>query len=144
MLAKWGNKTHAKLKEVQSLVGVLSFAATCIKQGRAFFARILNFLRDMPYNGWTEIPAEVRKDIGWWKYVAPKFNGVSYIPVDFWSKPDSWISTDACLSYGGGYFNGEYLHFSFSDDLKNAAKFINQLELFIPWKVVELWGTKLR
>ena len=60
-----GNKTHTKLKEVQSLVGVLSFAATCIKQGRAFFARILNLLRDMPDNGQAEIPVEVRKDIKW-------------------------------------------------------------------------------
>ena len=71
----------------------------------------------MPDNGQAEIPVEVRKDISWWQYVAPKFNGVSFIPVDFWSKPDSWISTDACLSGGGGYFNGEYFHFSFSDDL---------------------------
>ena len=45
------------------------------------------------------------------KYVAPKFNGVSYIPVDLWSKPDSWISTDAFLTGGGGYFNGNYFHF---------------------------------
>ena len=44
LLTNWGNKNHAKLKEVQSLVGVPSFAATCIKQGRAFFTRILTFI----------------------------------------------------------------------------------------------------
>ena len=43
LLEKWGSRTHTKLKEVQSLVQILRFAATCIKQGRAFFARILNF-----------------------------------------------------------------------------------------------------
>ena len=69
LLTKWGSKTYTKLKEVQRLVGVLSFAVTCIKQGRAFFAGTLNFLRDMPYNGQAEIPVKVRKDINWRKYV---------------------------------------------------------------------------
>ena len=60
------------------------------------------------------------------------------------SKPDSWISTDACLSGGGGYFNGEYFHFDFSEELIAKGKYINQFELFVLWKAVELWGAKLR
>ena len=66
------------------------------------------------------------------------------LPVDFWSKPDSWISTDACLSGGEGYFNGEYFHFDFSEALITKGKYINQFKLFVLWKAVELWGTKLR
>ena len=117
MLINWGEKSHASLKEIQSLVGVLSFVVTCINKGRMFFARILNFLRQMPDTGKSKIPDDVRKDINWWKLVALKFNGVSYITVDFWSKPDSWISMDACLMGGGGYFNGEYFNLRFSDKL---------------------------
>ena len=64
--------------------------------------------------------------------------------MDFWSKPDSWISTDACLLGGGGYFNGEYFHFDFSEALIAAGKYINQFELFILWKAVELWDAKLK
>ena len=71
MLINWGEKSHASLKEIQSLVGVLSFVATCIKQGRVFFARIINFLRLMPDTGKSKIPDDVRKDINWWKLVAP-------------------------------------------------------------------------
>ena len=78
------------------------------------------------------------------KEIAPLYNGVSCILVDFWSKPDSWISTDACLSGGGGYFNGEYFHFDFSEALIAKGKYINQFDLFVLWKVVELWGVKLR
>ena len=37
LLGEWESKTHASLKEIQSLIGVLSFASTCIHQGRAFF-----------------------------------------------------------------------------------------------------------
>ena len=85
---EWGTKTHASLKQVQSLVGVLSFVSSCIRQARPFFSRVLNFLREMQNRG-TKIPVEVRKDIAWWKEIAPLYNGVSCIPVDFWSKPDS-------------------------------------------------------
>ena len=74
LLGKWENKTHASLKEVQSLVGVLSFASSCIQQGRAFFSRILNFLREMPLTGKSKIPEDVRKDISWWRYIAPLWN----------------------------------------------------------------------
>ena len=75
--------------------------------------------------------------------MAPYYNGVSCIPATFWSKPDSWISTDACLTCGGGYFNGEFFHFDFSETLMAKDKHINQFELFILWKAVELWGEKL-
>ena len=84
------------------------------------------------------------KDIGWWRKVAPWYNGISCIPVDFWSKPDSWISTDAYLFGGGGYFNGEFFHFDFSETLLSKAKYINQLELFVLWKAVGLWGNRLK
>ena len=43
LLQDWGNKMHASLKEVQSLVGVLNSASSCVHQGRAFFSRILIF-----------------------------------------------------------------------------------------------------
>ena len=66
-LSIWENKTHATLKDVQRLVGVLSFASSCIRQGHPFFSRILNFLREMPKKGSVKIPLEVKKDINWWK-----------------------------------------------------------------------------
>ena len=50
----------------------------------------------------NKIPPEVKKDIDWWRVIAPKFNGVTYIPAMFWSKPDSWFSTDAYLTGSGG------------------------------------------
>ena len=63
MLSSWGGKTHATLKQVQSLLGVLSFTSSCIRQGRPFFSRILNFLCAFPVKGQLEILLEVRKDI---------------------------------------------------------------------------------
>ena len=124
LLENWGHKTHASLKQVQSFIGVLSFTSSCVRQGRPFFFRVLNFLCELPATGITKIPNKVRKDISWWKEITPLYNGLSCIPVDFWSKPDSWISTDACLSGGGGYFNGKYFHFDFSEALIARGKYI--------------------
>ena len=144
LLGSWEIKAHASLKEVQSLVKVLSFASACIHQGRAFFSRILNFLRCIPHKGKAKIPEDVSKDILWWKHIAPYYNGISYIPTTFWSSPDVWISTDACLMGEGGYFNGAYFHFSFSETLIAKGKYINKFDLFILWKAVELWAVKMR
>ena len=103
LLESWGHKTHASLKQVQSLVGILSFASSCIRQGRPFFSRVLNFLHEMQGKGITKIPSEVR-----------------------------------------GYCNCKYFHFDFSEALIAKGKYINQFELFVLWKAVELWGAKLR
>ena len=83
LLQAWGNKSHASLQEIQSLVGVLHFASSCIHQDKSFFSRILNFLREMPEIGKHKIPSDVKKDINCWRLVVPKFNGISYIPVNF-------------------------------------------------------------
>ena len=59
LLENWGHKKHASLKQVQSLVWILSFASSCIRQGRPFFSRVLNVFCEMPGKGRTKIPSEV-------------------------------------------------------------------------------------
>ena len=63
---KWQGKRCASRRDVQQLVGKLSFAATTVRSGRLFFSRILNFLRGLPKHGIRPIPWEVRKDVDWW------------------------------------------------------------------------------
>ena len=65
VLPVWEKKNQAMLKDVQRLVGILSFASSCIRQGHPFFSRIINFLREMPKTGSVRIPVEVKKDINW-------------------------------------------------------------------------------
>ena len=40
---KWLNKRTATLKEVQQLAGSLNFACRCVKSGRVYLSRILNY-----------------------------------------------------------------------------------------------------
>ena len=47
LLREWNEKTKATKREIQSLVGKLNFIGSCVKAGRIFVSRILNWLRNM-------------------------------------------------------------------------------------------------
>ena len=64
-LHTWLYKSHAVRREVESLIGKLQFAAKCIKMGRIFIARLINWLRGMTRQDKYHIPLEARKDIAW-------------------------------------------------------------------------------
>ena len=97
-----------------------------------FISRLLNFLRSMPLklDQPVRIPQEVYKDISWWIKFMPTFNGVSIINDSKWLAPDSIFSTDACLSGGGGFFQGLFFHVPFPEFVVNEAVSINNLKLF--------------
>ena len=44
ILEEWGEKTTCSVKQLQSLAGLLNFAARCVHSGRVYLSRILNFL----------------------------------------------------------------------------------------------------
>ena len=136
-------KTHTKLNEVQSIVGSLSFCASCILEGRLFFSRILAFLKSFKGKGYRKILVSVRKDFNWWHGFAQSFNGISAIPSLEWSTPDSVFSTDACLTGGGGWNNKNYFHFQFPQDIIDAAKYINHFELYTILIAVRIWKDNL-
>ena len=84
-LNSWLLKTAAKRKEVESLVGKLQFVAKCVKAGRIFLSRLINWLRTMNRNNRYSIPWEARKDIAWWtRFIgntmpAPQVMGASWV-----------------------------------------------------------------
>ena len=94
-LNEWTVGIKVSKRKVQSLVGLLNFAAGCIKPGRIYFSRILNFLREMKEV--TVVTEEVLRDIDWWKFYAQYFNGISLIMNSKWETPDSVLSSDSCL-----------------------------------------------
>ena len=76
-LHTWLYKTTAQRREVESLIGKLQFLAKCIKPGRIFLSRLIQWIRGMDRKGNYPIPLEARKDIAWWSRCAHNFNGVS-------------------------------------------------------------------
>ena len=60
ILKSWIDKQYCSVKELQSLAGSLNFSARCVRSGRIYLSRILNFLRSIPVTGQHKIPRETQ------------------------------------------------------------------------------------
>jgi len=140
----WLDKKFATVKEVQSIIGKLNFVAKCDKPARLFICRMLNFLRSMPKKGQTKVPIEFSDDIRWWLKFLPKFNGISIISLETWSKPDELIASDACLVGCGAVCGKEYFHKVFPETVSAQSLHINALELLSLVIAIKIWAVKLK
>ena len=70
----------------------------------------------------------------------PLYNGVSLIPWEEWSVPDSVMSSDACLVVCGAWVEGQYFHAQFPDFILAHCPSINSLELLAIVVAIKLWG----
>ena len=137
-LRKWKVGILVSRKDVQRLTGLLNFAAGCIKPGRIYFSRILNFLREMKPQEWVN--SELFQDIKWWQNCAAKFNGISLIMNPKWENPDSTFSSDSSLVGCGAWFDGWFFHHKFTEKQKQLFTDINLLECVTVLAAVRLWG----
>ena len=145
LLKIWLSKEKATLKQIQSLLGKLNFVSACVRPGRIFVSRMLKWLKvlykeDM---GLNPIPEYVKKDILWWYRFLPQYNGVSLMVYEEWSKPDSIVSSDACLTGCGGFWKGHYFHTKFPTFLSEQKLSINVLEMYSILICLRLWGKSL-
>ena len=140
VLTMWKGKQTASLKEVQELAGLLNFACRCIRPGRIYLARILNFLRDLHKREQKEVPRAVRSDIDWWLDMARDFNRVSLILQNETPETDKYMASDSCLTGGGGYMQGCYLQWAYPQKLLDLGCDINQLECLMVVLCVLKWG----
>ena len=72
LISVWKQKESASLKQLQSLIGKLNFVAACVRPGRIFISRLLNWLREISLEYVDRpkvevvIPQLIKKDIEWW------------------------------------------------------------------------------
>ena len=142
LLKVWVDKKLASKKEVQSLVGKLVFVASCVRPGRIFISRMLNFLREMPDETTLSLPIEFYKDVIWWQVFLPIYNGVSMMAYKECECPDFVAASDACLSGCGGFCENEYFHKEFPEFILNKTLHINALELLSIVICAKIWGPK--
>ena len=146
LLEQWLQKTHVSRREVEVMVGKLGFIASCVRPGRLFVSRLLEFMRGMPSVGKFLVTDQFRKDLLWWKCFMPLYNGVSMMALESWSLPDEVFATDACLTGCGGWFceKQEYFHSEFPEFIVNANLSINALELLTVMVAAKVWGRHWR
>ena len=142
LLVDWLSKTHVTRKELETMVGKLSFVSSCVRPGRLFISRLLEFMRGMPQIGKFRVTNEFRKDLLWWSEFLPLYNGVSMMALENWSLPDEVFATDACLTGCGGWNceRQEFFHMEFPEKIKDMKYSINALELLTIVVAVKVWG----
>lgn len=101
VLEKKSSTTH---EELQSLVGLLSFAAKVVCPGRAFLRRLYDALaKGGKYLHWSK---PIRDDLLWWEKFLPQWNGVTLLRSH---RQCYSLWTDASGLRGtGGYFLPEH------------------------------------
>ena len=146
-LNTWLNKPSFTKRELQQLLGKLSYVSVCVRPGRAVMSRLLNALHSCvssPKCTVHPVSDALRTDIIWWLYFLSHYNGVSVIPSDVIISDPELFATDACLTGCGAVCFGECFHREFPDFLLTQDRHINELELLTVVISIKLWAPKLQ
>ena len=141
-LETWLLRTTARRKEAESLIGKLQFLAKCVRAGRIFISRLIQWIRTMDRNKRYAIPIEARKDMAWWAKFSQEFNGISLLWLIKEPTTDSVVQTDACLQGYGGICGDEYFRARFPQ--KDRGKNIAILEMWAMMVALKIWKHQLR
>ena len=146
ILSEWIQKSEMCLKDLQSLLGKLSFACNTVRAGRIFVSRLINIIKIFPSEGIHKLDEEAKKDISWWSRFMSKFDGVTMMPDSRWAAPNSVISTDACLQGCGAWSRDTCFFRAFPDKLFETYDniYINELELLAIVASFHLWSRRIQ
>ena len=112
----------------------------CVRQGRVFVSRILNFLRELNSGGTPVIPDDVRCDLLWFKHFLKLYNGVSVIPQIDKVPSDSLLASDACLVGFGAVCKKEFCKGRFPEFIQRQGLHISALEMLSLIVAVKAWS----
>lgn len=97
--------TSVKLRDIQSLAGLLSFFAPVVQLGHVFLRNIWNFIASYPPNSpphlRRRLSRDAYEDLQWWEHFLPDFNGIIYYGSD---RPEIFLYTDASARGTGAFF----------------------------------------
>ena len=122
-------------------MGKLQFIARCVRPGRIFLARLINWLKTTTRGKKTKVMTEAKLDIQWWSRFMEKYNGISIIWLQEVPQPDCLIATDANLTGLGGTMSQQYFRAKFP--ISWRKKNIATLELLAVLAGLRIWANQL-
>ena len=136
----WECKKVATRREVQSLVGLLNFVGGVSPPTRIYTNRILNFLREMPQDGYVEITNEFLEDVRFFQRLMPHYNGISVLDKTLVPCTDQ-LEVDACLEGSGGLCGDQFYSRLFPDFIIQEKHSIAHLEMLNMVVAFRLWSS---
>lgn len=132
------------LRDLQSLIGLLSFACSVVLPGRAFLRRVIDLTCGVknPHH-YIRLTCEARADLYTWYSFIQHYNGKSILLPSRWLSSDYLtLFTDASGSVGFAAVLGKNWFASrWDNDLKHYQIAIK--ELFPIVLAIEIWGNTL-
>ena len=105
LLRHWVTRKACTRKDLESLIGHLSHAATVIRPGRIFLHSLFSLMsRVSNPSHFIRLNVEARADIAWWQCLLQHWNGRSFFPSP---APTCHVYSDASGSYGCGALTHE-------------------------------------
>ena len=136
---------HVSRTELQSLLGVMSYVTACVHPARVFMSTLLHTLCVHKTSAACPLSSDNKADLLWWCHFLPFYNGVSIIKTSPWKYDPLYLSTDACTTGAGGFFDSQYFHTPFpSSVLHRFGHDINTLELLTIMVALKIWAPFLR
>jgi hypothetical protein len=116
----------ASREELQSLIGILSFAAKVVAPGRTFLRRMIDHLKTIPNHADSSTPfplsSDFLKDLQWWRQFLTRWNGVSVVPGVDWSPAHTLaIYTDASVAGYGALFGPHWFACQWTEQEEELA-----------------------
>lgn len=153
-LARWNERSTASREELQSLVGVLSFAAKVVATGRTFLRRMIDHMKSLPAgsDATTQHPLSntFDMDLQWWRKFMTRWNGVCLVPDVNWSPAHTLsIFTDACVDgygavFGPHWFAGRWTADEEQQAARNKRDSMPFKELYALTRAASTWGSQWR
>ena len=141
-LKLWRSRKTATKRQMQSLIGKLSFITNCVRSGRIFLSRIIDNIRGLnrPKDRLI-ITSEFKDDVKWWLKFLPQFNGILLLWLHD-TDVSVYLEIDASLAGGGALcpVNRQFCRFKFDEFILNMTEHISQLEIFTLCVAVKIWA----
>ncbi len=143
VLELFASRKRASKRQLQSLAGSLNWACQVIHNGRTFLRRVIDLQASLKQPSHkVRLTDDFHGDLNWWRQFLSVFNGTRRI-LD--KRPVMSMTTDACLTGGGGVFSGDYFYVNWDLDMPSVSCWhINYKEVMaIMWAVFR-WAPLLR
>lgn len=145
LLSRYSRARKIKLRELQSLLGLLNFCCRVVLPGRCFLRRLYDLTKSVskPYHRVT-LNKESRRDIKAWQIFVDHFNGKQILQEKRWITSESLeFYTDAAGSLGfGAVFRTHWFYGPWPKDMEKFN--ITWKELFPIVLALEVWGPMLK
>ena len=113
----WLTQTKMSKRQIQSLIGKLSWSAKCVKAMRPIMRSLIDLQSSLKHSSHRiRIPVFAKKDIALFYDWCNQFNGVAFVPGNKSPLPDTVVSTDASLEAGAACWEADFLYSAWECD----------------------------